>query len=247
MMIDLHSHVLHEVDDGSDSLEMSIEMLRLASDTGIRAVVATPHILDGFQPDYEESVTGKFRELCQTVLDYKIDIDVYLGSEIHFQFGIENIIESSIGSYRGFGKYSLIETPLTHFPNQFEDVLSRILAKGKKPIFAHPERVNPLIGNVTLIERLADNGVLIQVNSGSVLGRFGSKVYNFAISLLDQGLVHFIASDAHSSHQRTFNLVRAWNVINELYGEDFAQKLFYTNPLHVLFSEQVERVMKPET
>jgi len=123
-------------------------------------------------------------------------------------------------------------------------VLSRILAKGKKPIFAHPERVNPLIGNITLIERLADNGVLIQVNSGSVLGRFGSKVYNFVISLLDQGLVHFIASDAHSSHQRTFNLVRAWNVINESYGEDFAEKLFYTNPKHVLFSEQVERVMK---
>ena len=246
MMIDLHSHVLHEVDDGSDSLEMSIEMLRLACDTGIRAVVATPHILDGFHTGYEELVGRKFRELCRKVIDYKLDVDVYLGSEIHFQYGIEDIIESSMGSYRGMGKYFLVETPLTHYPNRFEEALFRFIALGKKPIFAHPERINPLIGNVTTIERLADNGVLIQVNSGSVLGRFGSKVYNFAISLLDKGLVHFIASDAHSSRQRTFNLIRAWKVIEELYGEDIAEKLFYTNPLHVLFSESIERVKPPE-
>lgn len=246
MMIDLHSHVLHGVDDGSDSLEMSIEMLRLACDTGIRAVVCTPHVLDGFISGFEESVIAKFRELCRTVIDYKLDIDLYLGSEIHFQYGMEDIIESSIGSYRGLGLYFLVETPLTSFPNRFEEVLLNIISWGKKPIFAHPERINPLIGNVDAIARLADNGVLIQVNSGSVLGRFGTKVYNFTIELIERGLVHFIASDAHSSRHRTFNLNRAWDFIVDQYGEDFAEKIFYTNPMHVLFSEQIEKVTPGE-
>ena len=243
MMIDLHSHVLHKVDDGSDSIEMSIEMLRLAVDTGIHVVVATPHILDGFTPGFEEAVTTKFNELCKKVIDYKLDVDLYLASEIHFQYGMEKIIESSIGTFRGLGKYFLIETPLTNYPGRFEEVLYRIISWGKRPIFAHPERINPIIGDVDLIARLVDNGVLVQMNSGSVLGRFGSKVYNFSVELLEKGLVHFIASDAHSSRQRRFNLSRGWNVIVEKYGEDFAEKLFYSNPMKVLFSEQVERVM----
>ena len=246
-MVDLHSHVLHTVDDGSDSLEMSIEMLRFACDTGIRAVVATPHILDGFTADFEEAVINKYHELCKTVIDYKLDIDVFLGSEVHFQYGIENIIESSIGSYRGMGKYSLIETPLTHYPDRFEEMLYRLVRMGKKPIFAHPERVNPLIGDVDTITRLADNGVLMQMNAGSVLGRFGSKVMNFSISLLNKGLINFVSSDAHSSRQRRFNLNRAWDVIEERYGEDHAEKLFYTNPMAVLFSEKVERIVPDES
>ena len=227
IMVDLHSHVLHTVDDGSDSLEISIEMLRFACDTGIRVVIATPHVLDGFPPDYEEAVISKYHELCQTVIDYKLDIDVYLGSEVHFQYGIEKIIESSIGSYRGLGKYSLIETPLTHYPDRFENTLYQLVNMEKKPIFAHPERVNPLIGNVGTITRLVDNGILMQMNAGSVLGRFGSKVMNFPKSLLDKGLVNFIASDAHSSRQRTFILNRAWDVIEERYGEDHAEKNFF--------------------
>jgi protein-tyrosine phosphatase len=241
MMIDLHSHVLHAVDDGADSLETALDMLRIASNSGIRAVVATPHILDGLQVGYEETVVSHFRELCRAVTDNRLEIDVYLGAEIHFQFGMEDIIESSIGTYRGMGRYFLVETPLTHYPKRFEEVLMRIISRGKKPIFAHPERVSPLLDDVDTIARLVYNGVYMQVNSGSIIGRFGSNIARFASDLIDRGLVHFIGSDAHSTSKRGFNLEKARDYVEEQYGEDLTELLFYTNPRNVLFSEQIEQ------
>ena len=238
-MIDLHSHVLHAVDDGPDSLDISLDMLRHASDSGIRAVVATPHILDGLSEGYEETIIARFRELTLAVIEDKLDIDVYLGSEIYFQFRMEDIIESSIGTYRGMGRYFLVEVSLTHYPKRFEDTLLTLLSQRKVPIFSHPERVGPLIGDFESIKNLVDNGVLMQINSGSILNDFGSRVTEFTSTLLDKGLVHFIASDAHSIRRRSFNLDKARNTITEKYGEDLAEKLLYTNPMRVLFNEEI--------
>ncbi|MCE5251224.1 hypothetical protein LLG96_13490 [bacterium] len=242
MMIDLHSHVLHAVDDGATSLEMALDMLRNAIDSGIQVIAATPHILDGLQIGYEETIVARFRDLSQSVIDNKLDIDVYLASEIHFQFGMEDIIESSIGTYRGLGKYFLVETPLTHYPKRFEDVLEQVLNRGKKPILAHPERVSPLMDDFDTISRLVQNGVLMQVNSGSITGRFGNKIASFALQLIDRGLVHFIASDAHSTNRRGFTLAEARIIVEEQYGDDIAERLFFTNPRSVLFSETVEHI-----
>ena len=238
-MIDLHSHVLHAVDDGPESIDTSLEMLQNASDAGIRAVVATPHVLDGLSAGYEESILSKFHELTQAVIDNKLDIDVYLGSEVYFQFRMEDIVDSSIGTYRGMGRYFLTEVSLTDYPKRFEETLLRLISQGKKPIFAHPERIGPLIGDVETIENLVDYGVLIQMNSGSILNNFGNSTCEFSSLLLKKRLVHFVASDAHSTRRRSFNLDRARDSIMEQCGEDYAEKLLYTNPLCVLFNEEI--------
>ncbi len=238
-MIDLHSHVLHAVDDGPESIDISLEMLQQASDAGIRAVVATPHVLDGLSAGYEESILSKFHELTHAVIDHKLDIDVYLGSEVYFQFRMEDIVDSSIGTYRGMGRYFLAEVSLTDYPKRFEETLLSLIAQGKKPIFAHPERIGPLTGDVETIENLVDKGVLIQMNSGSILNNFGNSTYEFSSLLLKKRLVHFVASDAHSTRRRSFNLDRARDSIVEQCGEDYAEKLLYTNPLCVLFNEEI--------
>ena len=237
MFIDLHSHILHGVDDGPESFEMSMEMLRLACDTGIRALVATPHILDSFQN--EELIISRFRKLSKAAIEEKLPIDVFLGAEINFQFGIEEFLETSIGTYRGMGLYFLIETTMTHYPKHFEETLFNIIQTGKIPIFAHPERIGPITGDIDLISRLVNMGMLIQLNSGSLLGIFGGKVNTFAWELVEKRLVHFIASDAHSTRRRTFNLDKVWDEVCERYDEDTAEKLMYTNPLKVLAAEKV--------
>ena len=237
MLIDLHSHILHGVDDGPESFEMSMEMLCLACDTGIRALVATPHILDNFQN--EELIISRFRKLSKAVIEEKLPIDVFLGTEINFQFGIEEFIETSIGTYRGMGLYFLVETTMTHYPKHFEETLFNIIQTGKIPIFAHPERIGPITGDIDLVSRLVNMGMLIQLNSGSLLGIFGGKVNTFAWELMEKGLVHFIASDAHSTRRRTFNLDEVWDEVCDRYDEDTAEKLMYTNPLKVLTAEKV--------
>ncbi len=238
MFIDLHSHILHGVDDGPETFEMSMEMIRAAGASGIRAVVATPHILDSFQN--EELVIGRFRKMSRTIIDEKLPVDLFLGAEINFQFGIEEILMSSIGTYRGMGKYFLVETTLTHYPKHFEETLFSIILGGRTPVFAHPERVGPIVGNVDLVSRLVDQGMKIQVNSGSLLGLFGSKVNTFAWELVDRGLVHFVASDAHSTRRRSFNLDQAWDELCGRYDEDFAERLMFHNPLKVLMGEMVD-------
>lgn len=237
MLIDLHSHILHGVDDGPESFEMSMEMLRLACEKGIRALVATPHILDSFQN--EELVISRFRKLSKAAIEEKLPVDVYLGSEINFQFGIEEFLETSIGTYRGRGLYFLVETTMTHYPKHFEETIFNIIQTGKIPIFAHPERIGPITGDIDLVSRLVNMGMLIQINSGSLLGIFGGKVNTFSWELMEKGLVHFIASDAHSTRSRTFNLDEVWDEVCDRYDEDTAEKLMYTNPLKVLTAEKV--------
>lgn len=237
MLIDLHSHVLFGVDDGPETFELSMEMLRFAAGKGIRAVVATPHILDSFQS--EELILSHFRKLTSAVIEEKIPLDLFLGSEINFQFGIEDIIESGVGTYRGMGRYFLVETTLTHFPKHFEETIYRIVATGRTPVFAHPERVGPIVGDIDLIRRLTEAGVLLQVNSGSLLGRFGSRIKDYAWELVEKKYVHFVASDAHGMRHRAFNLDEAWKEVRTRIDEDTADRLMFENPLRLLMGERV--------
>lgn len=242
MYIDIHSHFLYGVDDGPESFETSLKMLRRASLSGIRAVAATPHILDNLTPGLEEMIRQRFREIARAVINEQMDIDIFLGSEIFYQFNMTELVEWSIGSYRGMGVYSLVETSMSQYPKHFEQALDTLIALGKRPVFAHPERVTPLAGDSEKLAALAEKGVLIQISAGSVLGDFGRKVEAFAWELIDKGLVHCIASDAHDLFDRPFNLDMAWNAVMARKGEDTAHLLMYTNPLHILCGENTERI-----
>ena len=237
MLIDLHSHLLHGVDDGPESFEMSMEMLRSACESGIRVVVATPHILDSFQN--EDLILSRFRKITEVIIEEKLEIDVFVASEINFQFGIEDFLESSIGTYRGMGRHFLVETTLTHYPKHFEETLAKIIQSGKTPIFAHPARVGPIVGDIELIYRLVNMGLLMQVNSGSLLGVFGSKVSTFAWEIVEKKMAHFVASDAHNMRRRSFNLKEAWHEVRDRIDEETADRLMFHNPLKVLSGERV--------
>ena len=236
MFIDLHSHILHGVDDGPESLEMAVEMIQFAADNGIRAICATPHVLDSLQN--EDLVISRFKKISETVREADIPIDLYLGAEINFQFGIEEILESPIGTYRGMGRYFLVETTLTHFPKHFESTIQSVINSGRRAIFAHPERVGPIVGDIDLLKDLTNIGILLQVNAGSLLGNFGSKTKNFAWDILENKLASFVASDAHDMRRRAFNLKEVWQRICDKYDDDTADRLMFDNPMKVIMGER---------
>ncbi len=239
MYVDIHSHFLYGVDDGPETLEMSLRMLRRAAAAGIRAVAATPHILNNLSPAWEETVLSRFRETQMSVIGEQIGIDLFLGSEIFFQFGLDELVEWPIGSYRGMGVYSLIEVSMSHYSRHFPQSMSRLLSQGKRPVFAHPERVVPLIGDFDSIASLISEGVVMQITSGSILGDFGRRISEFSWELLEKGLVHCVASDAHDIADRPFNLDSAWIALSDRLGEDAADLLLYHNPRRILFAEEV--------
>jgi len=242
LYIDIHSHILPGVDDGPATSDISIKMIRRAAASGIKALVATPHIMERPSPAWEKNLLAVFHSLCRTVIEEQIDIDLYLGSELMFQFGIDQLVERSFGTYRGMGRYFLVETPMTQYPGHFEQSVSALISRGRLPIFAHPERIQPLVGNAERIASLVRNGFITAVSSGSLLGSFGRRIQSFAWELLDLGIVHIVASDAHDTVDRTFNLDVTWEAITERFDEDTAEMLLTKNPLHVLFGEPVEPI-----
>jgi protein-tyrosine phosphatase len=242
MYIDIHGHFLYGVDDGPETLDVSMHMLRRAASSGIRAVVATPHVLTRISPAWEETVLTHFRETARAVATEKLDIDVYLGSELFFQFGLEELVEWPMGSYRGMGMYSLVEVSITQYSRHFPQAMANLIDKGKRPVFAHPERVIPLMEDYDSLSSLVARGVLIQITAGSLLGDFGKKVSAFSWELIARKLVHFIASDAHDPTDRPFSLDSAWAAVSERCNEDIADLLLFHNPRHILFSEEIEHL-----
>jgi len=240
MYIDIHSHFLYEVDDGPETLETSLEMLREAASSRIRAAVATPHVLNDLSLSWEQRVLSHFRETARAVIEEKLEIDIYLGSEIFFQLGLNDLIERPIGSYRGMGIHSLLEVSLSQYSRYFPEATENLISRGKRPIFAHPERVIPLIGDFQTISSLVSSGVIIQISAGSVLGDFGKRISEFSWGLMEQKLVHCIASDSHNSTKRPFNLDSAWLAVRERLGEDAADLLLFHNPRHILFAGEIE-------
>ena len=151
-MIDMHSHIIYGVDDGSKNKEMTLEMLKLSIECGVKKIVATPHYMKGrFNVEYGE-IKDKINELRQMVSEEKLDIEIYCGQEVYYR---ENILEyyeeGAIGTIND-SRYMLIELPMREFDvNNVIDNLYELTLKGIVPIIAHPERYIPFIKKPSLI------------------------------------------------------------------------------------------------
>lgn len=210
-MIDMHSHIIYGVDDGSKSEEMTLEMLKLSVKCGVKKIVATPHYMKGrFAVEYGE-IKDKVSELRQLVKNEGLEIEIYCGQEVYYK---ENILEyyeeGAIGTIND-SKYMLIELPMREFEvNSVIDNLYELTLKGIVPIIAHPERYLPFIKKPSLINDFIKEGYLFQLNAGSVTGDFGKEVKKLALNYLESGLYTVVGSDAHSDGRRNTDISAAF-------------------------------------
>ena len=206
-MIDMHSHIIYGVDDGSKNKEMTLEMLKLSIECGVKKIVATPHYMKGrFNVEYGE-IKDKINELRQMVSEEKLDIEIYCGQEVYYR---ENILEyyeeGAIGTIND-SRYMLIELPMREFDvNNVIDNLYELTLKGIVPIIAHPERYIPFIKKPSLINDFIKEGYLFQLNAGSIVGDFGKEVKKLALNYLGNGVYYICGSDAHSDGKRNPNM-----------------------------------------
>jgi protein-tyrosine phosphatase len=230
-MVDIHSHVLWGMDDGSPSEEVSLEMLRLASEAGTTDIVATPHSNGEFvyQPDL---IDQRIRHLNEATGEKP---RIHRGCDLHLSF--DNIMETmsnpSKFSING-NRYLLVECSDLHISGSMDKVLDQLLGIDLVPIVTHPER-NPILQKETAtLEKWVNLGCLVQVTALSVLGGFGKKATAAAHHLLSAGMVHVIASDAHDPVRRHPRLDGAFAAVSEQYGSDMAELLFKDNPGRVI-------------
>ena len=177
-MIDFHNHVLPNLDDGSKSMEMTLDMLREASKQGIKKIVNTVHYqhpkMDGKSTDYNyiQEVRDKVLKEAEKI---DIEIDIELASEVYYLPNLCDIADDPITTING---YMLIEFPTMIIPFNFLDIFFNLKMKGVNPILAHPERYRFVQENIIELEKIQDLGVLFQIDAGSLVGHFGNKTKN---------------------------------------------------------------------
>ena len=200
-MIDLHTHILPDLDDGPSTMPQAIAMARAAQLDGVRTTVATPHIREDY-PFPIQLVGVRLRELEAALADEGIALVLKSGGEV----AIDSAAELDDNDLRtlclGAGSYLLVESPYSHATDLLERTLFDLQLRGFRPVLAHPERSPAFLAEPARLEALVDRGILSSITAASLEGRFGSTVLRFAVRLLDQGLVHNIASDAHDDRRR---------------------------------------------
>lgn len=237
--IDIHSHILFGMDDGARDIDTSRQMLRIAAKNGITAIILTPHNKPGHRGMDSARVAEKLEKLKTCLLQENIDIKLYLGNELYYRSELVWEIEDGQAYSLTGSRYVLIEfNPLDGY-DYIRNGINEILMGGYYPVLAHAERYQNVCTKKDGIADLVEMGCYIQVNAGSVMGKFGLKTASLTKKLLKQHLVHFIATDAHDLGKRAPYLADCADYITKKFGEDDCRTLLYDNPMCILSDKAI--------
>lgn len=236
-MIDLHCHILPGMDDGAVSMDDALEMAHLAALSGVRTIVATPHCNRTGDP--KENFAGEEQTDCLSALrnglqEAQIPLEILLGAEVFCTPRVGQLLEEGKLLTLADSKYLLMEFYFDESPEFMEESFARVMRRGKVPVVAHPERYEAVFRDPELVARWFRRGLVIQLNKGSILGRLGSRAETVSKFLLEQGLAHVVASDAHGSHVRTPHMGQIVRHLEHYYAPEYARILLSRNPERII-------------
>lgn len=230
-MVDIHCHILAEVDDGPKSWDVSEQMCRMAKADGIDHIVATPHANHRYAYD-REHLTGVLTSLQQRIGEAP---QLSLGCDFHLSY--ENVQDALVHPERyviGDSRYLLVELSNYGIPVQVADTYSKLLEMGLTPIITHPER-NPLLQSAPKqILQWVEIGCAVQVTASAITGAWGEQVGQVARWLIQRNAVHFLASDAHDTKRRPPVMSQGREALAKLRGDAIARALVDDNPRAVI-------------
>lgn len=239
-MIDFHSHILPNVDDGSKSVEETFKLLKEAKDAGFDAVVSTSHYMEEY---YEVNVAERkiwINALTENLYKKDIDLKLYLGNEIYITKNIINLLEKGKATSINNSNYVLFEFPMNSKPLDMYDIIYDMLEYKLIPILAHPERYSFIQKDPSLIYELIRKGVLMQSNYGSILGMYGEKAEIIVRKLLENNMVHFLGSDVHKINSIYPKINRAIKEIKSIIGKDKFYEIACINPQLVIENKRID-------
>jgi len=241
--IDCHNHSLPQIDDGAKSIEMSFEMFKISQDDGISKIVLTPHHLNGAFTNNKDDLLKSFVELKLKAQKKFPDLELFLGSEVHLvESSADEIISGVAATYGDKGKAALIELPKHTIPLGADKVLTQLIYNGITPVIAHPERNTQLRKDLDPLREWISLGCKSQLTAMSCEGKFGSSIQEKCFEIIENGLAHVIASDAHRPEGRSPKLSPASNLIADRYGEAVERLFFYENPNRLLMGEDLSNI-----
>lgn len=238
-MIDIHTHIIPNIDDGPKSVEESFEMFREAHKRGFTDIILTPHyIKEYYQTD---TMVREFwvKSIQDTLNKLQIPINVYVGNEIYISEDMDDLIYEKKVSCLNNSRYVLFELPMNSEIKYLDEMIFRITSLDKVPIIAHPERYSFVKKDISTIKKLHEKGVLFQSNYGSILDLYGKDAKKTLEKLLKENLISFIASDVHRPKTIYSNIEQSKEKIKQIIGEKKLEELTTVNPRKIILNENI--------
>lgn len=244
-MIDLHTHILPGIDDGAKNLEMSLEMARMAVEDGTTVLACTPHIYPGLYMNTQEGIKAECAKLQKALDVFHIPLKLVVGADAHLVPELlEGLQTGRVPTLNG-SQYFLLE-PSHHVPPpNLEESVFQFVVAGYIPVVTHPERLVWIEHQYPTFVRLAQRGVWMQLTAGAIVGKFGKRARYWSERMLDEGLVHLVASDAHTVSMRSPKMADARERLVQLVGEAETQRLLVERPQAILNNAPTTAVQLP--
>ena len=236
-MIDIHSHLIYGVDDGSNNIDTSIDILSSLADVGITDIILTPHYIA--ETKYTSSKMNnikKYNELKDELKKKEIDINIYLGNEIYIDENIlDNIKNNEICSLNNT-EYILVELPMSGIYDDYQDLFHSLMDIGFKIVLAHPERYVSFQNDYNKIDEMVNMGVLLQCNIDSILGAYGRSAKKTVKYILKNKYISFIGTDIHSKKNNYNYIEKAKNKFKRYLSDDEINNIFNINAKNIIKS-----------
>ena len=244
-MIDFHTHILPNIDDGSRSIDETFNLIKEAKEVGFDGIILTSHYIENF---YETDVPERdvwVKAISENLGAKGIDADLYLANEIYISENMMGLLEQQKASTINNSCYVLFELPLNEEPLNLYDVIYSLQENKLIPILAHPERYSFVQKEPELIYDLIEKGCLMQANYGSIIGQYGVKAEYIVKKFLENNMIHFLGSDVHRQNSIYPKIPFALEKIKEIVGEEKLEELTTINPKLVLANKKIE-IDEPE-
>ena len=238
-MIDMHCHLIYEVDDGSKSLEQTIRMAKKAYSLGYEGICATPHFISNSHETDVSELCEKLTIINDILKKDGINMIIYPGNEVYFSMDIVENIKSKKICTLNSSKYFLMEFPMTGLVLNMEQIIFMARQEGYIPIIAHPERYEFVTKDISKLLPLIEAGAFLQLNVGSIMGLYGSNAKKNAVKLLKNNMISFIGTDAHDS-KRVYDIFdKSLKKISKLVDSETLDIILNKNPRKVLNNEEI--------
>lgn len=232
-MIDIHNHIIPGVDDGSEDIEISLDMARIYLQNGISKVIGTPHYIE--RNDFALSRSKRALNILRDELKKNsLNLEVYLGNEVYISMDLlKDIEEERLATLNG-SRYLLIEFPMRDIPIYTESLFYDLLIKGYIPIIAHPERYLKIQENPNILFNFIKKGALAQLNLPSLEGFYGKRAKKTSKILLEHKMIHFLGTDSHSNEKRSPEVRNSLKILKSIVSSNEYISLAEENPNKII-------------
>lgn len=240
--VDIHSHILYGIDDGSKSLKESIEIIKQHIEMGFTDITVTPHYIKNSKYIANNKEKQEILKTLKAELKKQnIKINLYLGNEVFVNNNLEELLEKQEIETINNTKYLLIELPMQNKIKNIEEIIYELKIKGITTIIAHPERYEYVQKDIKYVDKLIEEGAILQSNYGSIIGIYGNKSKKTIKKLLKQEKILLLSTDIHYPNSRIYkNMNKILKKINKIIGEKKLKQLTTTNPKKIIQNKLVE-------